>query len=131
VFDAGLGVALAVPSEQVLEVVTEQQAGSLPSRPELALGLSRHRGRLVPLIDLSARLGRESQGSRQTLFIRLASRSGQTLGLSVVAVRGRTNLENLMTVDRDYGIPPAWIQGVGQIENQVVLVIDPNSVVLI
>jgi chemotaxis signal transduction protein len=129
VFRVGLEADLAIPLEQVLEVGPVQQPRPIVGGPDHLLGLLTFRGRLVPLIDLPARLGRELVGPRQTLYLRLVGRAAQAVAVSVGEVAGQATVPALQPPGREYGVPASWVRGVARLGQRPLLILDPNALV--
>jgi chemotaxis signal transduction protein len=77
------GQWLALPARSVVVALHEARVTRLPTAPRWHLGLIRHQGALVPLVDLACLLGRESTGVSVVVIVREAE---QLLALAVEAL---------------------------------------------
>ena len=69
IFHAGLEADLAVPLDQVLEIGPAQEPAPVHGGSDQIVGVLNFHGRLVPLVDLPARLGYTSTGpARRSIF---------------------------------------------------------------
>lgn len=57
------GLRLAVPVEDVVEVVRDQRVVHVPHAPVAVLGILNLRGRIVPVLDARLRLGLEARAA--------------------------------------------------------------------
>jgi len=79
-------VAYAVPIAQVREIVNPLVVTPLPHAPPAVIGVSDHRGEVVPIVELRARFGLpRAPDPRRTKWI-LVDVQGRTVGLIVDSV---------------------------------------------
>jgi len=80
-------VRYAISVEYVLQVVNPMPLTSLPSMPPAIVGVSEHRGLVIPVIDMKIQFGMPSSDSPRAKWILLMI-SHQVVGLVVDAVTG-------------------------------------------
>ncbi len=81
------GEAFAVSIASVLEVVVDAHLTPVPLAPPEVLGVVNHRGKIFTVVDFSrlARLGQETDGARQAVFL---ERPDMSVGIAVEAIEG-------------------------------------------
>lgn len=130
VFGAGLDFDLAVPLEQVLELGPVREARPLLGGPKHLAGMLEWRGRLVPLVDLPARLGRCREGEGQTLYLALAGRAARAVAVRIGAVAGQAVVPAVRRDAPDLGVPAAWVSGVARVGQRPLVILDPAALVV-
>lgn len=122
---------LAAPVESVERVVRFAQPSSIPGMPIWLEGVMEYRGVMVPVIDLRKRLGRECVTTGATTRIVVFNAQPDWLAAIVDAVT------EVVTVDASTIVPPpalvrglsgAYLKGMVQHRDQVVLVLDVGKV---
>jgi len=101
----------------------------LPGAPTHVRGIVNVRGRVMPVVGLSERFGVEesNDGSKRRIVV---TRTGN--GLAGIVVDSVTRV--ISTTDEDISPPPVdvigtgYLSGVAQIENAMVLLVDPDAV---
>jgi len=98
-FELG-GLKMAVPSENVREVLRAGSLTPLPRSPSFLLGVTGHRGEVLPVLDLLRFLGKGEAriGNRTRLFVGLS-------GAYVAAVLADT-VEGIVRVPMTEILPP-------------------------
>lgn len=105
----------------------------LPHAPADVLGVMNLRGAVIPIYDLAARfnLGKAQQGGRSVVIV--SSVGNKPVGLLVDSVSEIISIKNdeiQATPDLGHDGPQSSIQGVIAIEENMVRVIDLQSVIL-
>lgn len=84
----GVGsVEYAVPVTVVREVIAPSLLTALPHQPNSVAGVARHRGEIVPIIDLRKRFGLEGPLPEKARWL-LVTIEGRPVGLAVDRVSG-------------------------------------------
>jgi chemotaxis signal transduction protein len=122
------GEQYGVPIGTVREIVRYTRPTATAAATGLIRGLISLRGEVLPVVDLSSRLGREAHSGEGAQIVVLALSHG-SLGLIVDHVEGVRNV----TGDRITPSPvPGAEKGFGEeiaaIDDQIVLLIDPQAV---
>jgi chemotaxis signal transduction protein len=130
VFRAAGGLALAMPFELVLEVGPVAECRRLPNGPSHLSGVTKWRGRLVPLVNFAERLGSTASEATQTLFVALEGRAAAALAVSTDEVLGSAVISTEPRPGDDLGVPAAWVRGVARFAGHLVPVLDPNALVV-
>ena len=125
------GELFAIGILVIKEIIEYGQLTTVPMMPESIRGVINLRGAVVPVIDLSARFGREpAQTTRRTciVIIEVQSEDGhQVVGLIVDAVN---EVLEIAAVDIEpapsfgAGIRTDFIRGMGKIDNRFVVILD-------
>ncbi|MDX2052275.1 MAG: chemotaxis protein CheW [Polyangiaceae bacterium] len=76
-------VEYAVPISSVREIVNALPTTPVPNAPDVILGVADHRGDVVPVVDLRARLGMPKLASALRTKWILVDVQGRTVGLAV------------------------------------------------
>ncbi len=115
----------------VREIRGWTRATSLPHAPSYVHGVINLRGTVLPVVDLSRRLGLEAEGPCERSVIIVVDFEGRTVGVRVDAV------SDILTVAADVMQPPPdllaegsdrFVSGLIVIEDRMVRVLDLNTV---
>ncbi|TNE77469.1 MAG: purine-binding chemotaxis protein CheW [Gammaproteobacteria bacterium] len=83
-----LGHNLALPLEELVEIIEIPQHTSLPRVKHWVMGMANLRGRLLPVVNLAAFLGGKLSGSPKTQRVIVIEMLGFFMGLAVDQVQG-------------------------------------------
>lgn len=83
-----LGHNLAMPLEELVEIIEMPQYTSLPRVKPWVMGMANLRGRLLPIINLAVFLGSQLSGTTKTQRVIVIEMFGVFLGLAVDQVHG-------------------------------------------
>lgn len=123
------GRPCAVPCEHIVEIVPQVTLSKLPDSPPQVLGVINLRGRVVPVVDVRARLtDREEQGSLPPYqHLVIVQAEGRQVGLAVdEVVEVRT--VSMADVENPAKLAGAPGPGVVRIDSELVLVVSPEDV---
>ncbi len=123
-----------LPAHVVREVVCIPELASIPDLPCWIIGCMNHRGAIIPVMDLSRRLGRRSRPFAITDHILVFECQEGALGLIINEVVGifdppaqpRTSLQAHVDTQHD---GQKAIHHVTQISDEFVLVLDPEVLI--
>jgi purine-binding chemotaxis protein CheW len=126
---------LAISILDVKEIIEINMITRVPMTPEYIRGVINLRGNVVPVIDLSARLGREcSEINKRTCIVLVQvdyNEESQLLGMLVDAVDEILDLpESNIMPPPDFGadIRNDFIKGMGRVGDQFIILLDINRV---
>jgi purine-binding chemotaxis protein CheW len=120
-----------VDALHVQEILTYQEITSVPLAPEYVRGLINLRGQIVTVIDLRRRLGFEQLEDTQTGMNLIVNSPEGLMSLLV------DQIGNVLDLQRDHLKPPPgtirgvavhYIQAVCQLEDELLLVLDLESI---
>ena len=116
----------ALPIEQVHEIIRYYEPRSVASEIEWVRGVISLRGRIVPVYDLAARLGAQSEVSEHTKIVIVESGS-ETAGVIVDGV------EEVLTVTDDQieEVPEAdstLIECIAKVEDRLIVLLKPSMI---
>jgi len=126
---AGQYFGLAIRS--VKEILQLQPITPIPELPYYAKGVANIRGRVVPIIDLSLRLGKPEQEYTERTCIVIVDINDTYVGFLVESV------EDVPDIDREQISPPPklssdssarYIIGIGKLESYMVLLLDGSLI---
>lgn len=117
----------------VREIIQMRPMTSLPLMPRFMRGVINLRGAVVPVIDLSARFGREpaTLSKKSCIVIFDAVRSGERVELGLLV----DSVSEVLTIGGDAIDPPPdfgnsvrrdFIQGIGKVGERFVTLLDPD-----
>ena len=127
VFHGGLRVDLAIPSELLLAIEPAMEPRRLLHGPSQLAGLVEWRGRIVPLVDLAARLKVILKAPRQTLFLATSGHASRALAVTVGAVTGMAMVPAIQPPPSNFGVPENWIIGAARLGQRPLLVLNPST----
>lgn len=118
----------ALPIEQVHEIIRYDEPRSVASRVAWVRGVISLRGRIVPVYDLAARLGVDSQLTEHAKIVILES-GGETAGVVVDEV------DEVLTVeDSDFeevpGADAEMIEAIAKVGERLVVLLKPSTVLM-
>jgi purine-binding chemotaxis protein CheW len=116
----------ALPIQQVHEIIRYVEPRSVASRAEWVRGVISLRGRILPVFDLAARLGIESELSEHAKII-IVEAGSETAGLIVNGV------EEVLTVTDDQiepvpGADMTLIEAIVKIGERLVVLLKPSTI---
>jgi purine-binding chemotaxis protein CheW len=124
VFNIGIE-QYALPIEQVHEIIHYEKPRSVASGVGWVSGVISLRGRIVPVYDLAARLGLESELTDQTKIV-IIEAGTETAGVIV------DDVDEVLTVDDTQfedvpGADPALIDSIAKIGDRLVVLLKPST----
>lgn len=126
------GALYGVGVTRVVEIQAYAAPDATPSGLPYMLGLTQHRGMILPLIDSSAKFGMKPiQITPQTYVVIIAVKNGDELfdvALAVDEVREVVSIsdDNKMKIDSTY--KPGYVAFASKTSNGLVMVLDPDKV---
>ncbi len=129
------GDALGVDIGDVKEIIEISNITSVPMTPSYIRGVINLRGNVVPVVDLSARLGHQiSEISKRSCIVLVEVSSGeekQSLGMLVDQVQeileiSAENIQPAPTFGTDVRVE--FIQAMGRIEDKFIILLDISRV---
>ena len=117
----------------VREIIRLVEARPLPASPAWMKGVIDYRGKVVPVLDLGVRLGREVHVSEATRIIVYEERGGRCWGLQVDSVSavvqvGRDQLENEGSAWSPKGVPTRWLAGLARLDSKPVALLNLDEI---
>jgi purine-binding chemotaxis protein CheW len=128
-------VVFAIPISAIKEIIEYRQPTDVPMMPSFMRGVINLRGRVVPVIDLSARFGRgKGETNRRSciVIVELSQQEEQhAIGLAVDAVNAVLDI-----ADADIEPPPSFgarlradfISGMGKVADRFVIILEIDKV---
>lgn len=124
------GEEYGLPITKVQEINRLLPVTKLPQTPSFMEGIINLRGRIIPVIDLRKRFELEVTAHDDDTRIIVVEISGQTVGVTVDAVREVVRLDaasveeppSSVTVDCRY------ISGVGKLEDRLIILLDTDEI---
>lgn len=80
------GLIFGVPTEQVIEIITNHNIRSLPLVPDYVRGIINLRGQIIPIIDVRLRLGKPFQEYTSATCIIILDIGTDRIGIGVDSV---------------------------------------------
>ena len=133
----GLFLTFALGSEsfgleitEVKEIVGMQPITPLPETPAYVKGIINLRGRIIPVIDIRLRFGKEGVAYTDRTCIIVVYINGAAVGLIV------DNVSEVLTIQDDQIVPPPkygagaqnrYLKAIGKVGNEVKLLLDCNT----
>lgn len=93
------GLTYAVPTEQVIEIITNHSIRPLPLVPDYVRGIINLRGQIIPIIDIRLRLGKAFQDYSPTTCIIILEIDSDRIGICVDSV------SQVMSIDTSKASP--------------------------
>jgi purine-binding chemotaxis protein CheW len=115
----------------VQEINKMAQITKVPNAPEFVEGVINLRGRVIPVIDLRARLGLEKKEFDKDTRIIVAELNKSTVGFIVDAVSEVLRIPVSITENPPElvtGINSEFIKSVGKLEDRLLILIDLNKI---
>ncbi len=121
-------IQYGVPIEIVNEIIAYRMEPTVvPNTPFFVKGVINLRGKIIPVVDLSAKFGmEETKGDRNTVII-IIDVDDMKIGVIVHKVRDVVDLsENQIEVAPDIGIDEQtrFVMAMGKMQEQVVIILD-------
>jgi purine-binding chemotaxis protein CheW len=116
-----------VPIGKVKEIVKVPEITSVPDTPDYLNGIINLRGRLVPVIEMSKRLGIAPEGRKRTNRVLVLDLNGSLVGLLV------DSASEILKVREDLIEPPPgivsavgaeYVTGVGKLKDKLIVLLD-------
>lgn len=129
------GETFAIPIAAIKEIIEHRQPTDVPMMPSFMRGVINLRGRVVPVVDLSSRFGRQAGHiTRRSCIVVVEMRHQEALhdiGVAVDAVNAVLDI-----LDADIEPPPSFgtkvraefISGMGKLGEKFVIVLDIDKV---
>lgn len=128
--DEVYGVSL----ENVSEIIGLQQYTSVPDTEEYIMGLINLRGKIIPVIDVRIRFGKEPLEYNDRTSVIVIQVKDTVLGLIVDGIEGVADMK-----ESDILPPPSvsnlevqaqkFVFGIGRMESGVILLLDPEKLI--
>ncbi len=80
------GLTYGVPTEQVIEIITNHSIRRLPLVPDYVQGIINLRGQIIPIIDMRLRMGKPFQEYSSTTCIIILDIGSDRIGICVDSV---------------------------------------------
>ena len=116
----------ALPIQQVHEIIRYSQPRSVASRAEWVRGVISLRGRIVPVYDLAARLGVNSELSDQTKIVIVES-GDETAGVIVDDVDEVLTIEDAQ-IEEIPSADSALIDSIAKVDYRLVVLLKPTTI---
>ena len=120
-----------LPIRFVTEIIGVQAATKVPETPDYVKGIINLRGRIIPLVDVRLKFGKEEIPYTERTCIIVIDVNLVAVGLIVDKVDDVLTLE-----DQQIALPPSggslgfenrYIEGIGKVENMVILLLDAEK----
>jgi purine-binding chemotaxis protein CheW len=127
------GEDYGVETLAVREIIRAVEPRAVPAVPAWMPGIIDYRGKVVPVMDLGIRLGREVRRDDASRIIIYEDRGGRAWGLSVDSVSsvqqvGREELEGEGNHWAPKGVPTRWLSGLARLEGRPVALLNLDEV---
>ncbi len=126
--DAAYGVQV----ERVVEIQAYAQPDATPATLPYMLGLTQHRGHILPLIDSSAKFGMKPMDiTSQTYVVVISVKNDDELfdvALAVDEVREVITIKDEQKMKIDSTYKPGYVAFATQTNNGLVMILDPDKV---
>lgn len=115
----------------VTEIIGMQTVTTVPETPNFLKGIINLRGKVVPLIDVRLKFGKEEKEYNERTCVIVVEVENLSVGLIVDMV------DDVLTISEDKIAPPPvgtggydnkYIEGIGQTDNQVILLLDAEKI---
>jgi len=112
----------AIPIEQVKEIIDYLPVTTLPDTPAYFEGIIDVRGKIIPIINLAAKIGRIADETRQIVIVDIHNKAvGLTVGTVTEVVQAiDDNFEDLELV----GFPIQNTKTVCKLQNRIIILLD-------
>jgi len=121
------GEGFAVDIHRVKEIIRPVEPTDLPHAPAFTEGIINFRGRLLPIIDLHARLGLKGQAEGEEARIVVVETGCRPVGLLADAVREVPKVEESTidpTPDLASQVDSGFVQGVAKLGERLLILLD-------
>jgi purine-binding chemotaxis protein CheW len=134
--DGGLSLVLvrmggrpcAIPCERVVEIVPRVNLDHIPDSPPEVLGVMNLRGRVVPVMDVRARVAGRAVDSSRYQHLVVVQCGERQVGLPVDDVHNVVQVSP-SAIEKPGDLTGVQGPGVVRIEDEMVLVISPEDVI--
>lgn len=121
----------AISIRHVVDIINVQPITRVPNTPEYVRGITNLRGKVIPIVDVRLRFGKEQQVYNDRTCIIVVEDNEASVGMIIDSVSEVISLE-----DENVSPPPSFnaaaeskfIQGVGRAENGIKLILDFKAV---
>lgn len=120
------GRPVAVSCEYVVELIPRVDIDRVPDAPPNVLGVINLRGRVVPILDLRAKLSSKSPLPAHQHLVIVRGRADKLIGLAVDEVRDVLTVET-SAIEHPGEVAGVRSPGVVRIEDDLVLVLSPED----
>ena len=125
------GQEFAIPIRHVVDIINVQPVTRVPSCPPFVRGITNLRGKVIPIIDMRLRFGKEEQEYDDRTCIIVVELDDISVGLIIDSVS-----EVITLGDDDIAPPPSFnhvsgarfVAGIGKTENGIKLILDCGAV---
>lgn len=120
-----------IPIRHVIEIIGMQSVTPVPETPEFLKGIVNLRGKIVPLIDVRLKFGKQEIEYNERTCVIVVEVNSLSVGLIVDLV------DDVLSIPDDKVAPPPvgtggfdnkYIEGIGQIGDQVILILDAERI---
>ncbi|MCL2579012.1 MAG: chemotaxis protein CheW [Oscillospiraceae bacterium] len=117
----------AIPIRHVVDIINVQPITRVPNTPEYVKGITNLRGKVIPIVDVLTRFGKQHMEYNERTCIIVVEYKGASVGMIIDSV------SEVVGIDSDHISPPPtfsdsaeakFIQGIGRTENSVRLILD-------
>lgn len=120
------GEFFGIPISKVREILRVPEITAVPESPSFFRGIINLRGRIIPVIDMSRRLGREGAGAHRSNRILILDINGKAAGLLVDSVSEIVKIE-----EEAIDAPPeavsssgeGYITGIGRLRDRIIVLL--------
>lgn len=116
-----------LPVTSVREINRMGEISELPNVPKYISGVMNLRGKVIPVINLRVRLGQEFVTYTKETCIIVTEIKNSLVGLIVDTVSAVIQLEAAQ-IETAQAETSHFLQGIGKLENSMVLLLNPESV---
>jgi len=117
----------AIPIRNVVDIINMQPITRVPNTPAYVKGITNLRGKVIPIVDVLTRFGKQHDDYNERTCIIVVEYHGASVGMIIDRVSEVINME-----EGDISTPPnfnnsseaKFIQGVGRTESSVRLILD-------
>lgn len=120
------GRPVAISCEYVVELIPRVDIDRVPDAPSNVLGVINLRGRVVPILDLRAKLSSKTPIPAHQHLVIIRGRQDKLLGLAVDEVRDVISVET-NAIEQPGEVAGVRSPGVVRIEDDLVLVLSPED----
>ena len=117
-----------LPVRYVTEIIGIQPATKVPETPDYVKGIINLRGRIVPLIDVRLKFGKEEVGYNDRTCVVVIDVNSVAVGLIVDKVNDVLTLEGGQVAVPPYGgslgFENRYLEGIAKLEDKVLLLLD-------
>lgn len=116
-----------IPITDVKEIINMQPPSSLPDMPEYLEGIINLRGRIVPIINLRRRFKLADKEYAKESKIIILRDSSVGIHVDEVSEIRTVNDENIEALDNKLDSDGGNVTKVAKVDNQIIMIIDTNS----